>query len=123
MGIKKILVVDDEPYLREILIENFELEGFEVKSACNGIEALEIIPNFRPHIVLTDIRMPDCDGIELFKRMIKQISPPIPVIFMSGYAGSNELEKLRTDKSFAGFYDKPLVIDNIIIKIKQLLGD
>ena len=65
----KILVVDDDPDICELLEYNFTKEGYEVKTAANGALALEIAPHFLPDIILMDIMMPVMDGIETGRRI------------------------------------------------------
>lgn len=75
--LKTILVVEDEKDLRFNLIEMLEGEGYNILSAVNGIEALELTSHIEPDLILSDIRMPDMDGIELLKpfRIIHQLQP------------------------------------------------
>lgn len=81
-----ILVVDDEKDLRKALVFDFKRQGFNVLDAGSGNEAFEIIKNNNVHIVLSDVRMPNGDGVELLDR-IKEISPEIPVVmFITGFA-------------------------------------
>lgn len=82
-----ILVVEDEPLIRQNVKLMLELEGFEVKAAENGIKALEIIKNIEPRtpdLVLSDINMPGMDGYQLFKEISKkQVLSLTPFIFLS----------------------------------------
>ena len=65
----KLLIVEDENVLRENLCELLTMEGYEVKSAINGQEALKLLGNFSPDLILCDIKMPDMDGYEICRRM------------------------------------------------------
>ena len=76
---KKILVVDDEPRMVQLITLNLKLEGFNVISVQNGYQALEKVTKEMPDLVLLDIMMPDMDGFETLKK-IREISPA-PVIF------------------------------------------
>lgn len=67
----KILLVDDDPDIVELLEYNLQREGFETASAYNGLEALEIAPVFKPDLVLLDVMMPKLDGIETATRLRK----------------------------------------------------
>lgn len=60
----KILVVDDDPDIVEILRYNLSLEGYDVKTASNGKECLKKVKNFIPHVILLDVMMPVMDGIQ-----------------------------------------------------------
>ena len=65
----KILCVDDEERVRVLLANLLEINDYEVKTASNGVEALAISVEFCPEIILTDVRMPKMDGIELLKQI------------------------------------------------------
>ncbi|WP_161974891.1 response regulator transcription factor [Bacillus timonensis] len=84
---KKVLVIDDEPIVRQgikTLLENV-ITGYQVPwEASNGVRALDIIHIEIPDIIITDIRMPEMDGIE-FLSSLKQIYPALPVIVISGH--------------------------------------
>lgn len=79
-----ILIVDDEEQIREMLGRHFRLLGYEVELARHGKEALEILQNKRVEAVITDIIMPEMDGIELLKRL-KEDHPMIRIVVMTGY--------------------------------------
>jgi len=81
---KKILVVDDEESIHLLYKEEFEEEGYEVTSAINGEEALELFDKIEPDLVILDINMPGMDGIEVLRKM-KEKRPDIPVIISSAY--------------------------------------
>ena len=80
----RILVVDDESEIRDMLSRHFRYLGYEVDIACNGKEALEIIQKSKTDIVISDIKMPVMDGIELL-RVIKLRFPMIHTIMITGY--------------------------------------
>ncbi len=81
---KHILLVDDEEGIQLLYREEFEEEGYEVISASNGDEALEIFNREPPDLVILDINMPGMSGIEVLRRM-KEINPDLPVILSSAY--------------------------------------
>lgn len=98
-----ILVVDDEPDLVEAVSFEFELLGALVKSAYNGHQAWEVIKEGGVDIVISDIRMAGCDGVELLRMMtsgVNGVSPPL--IFMSGYADIT-LEEAYNEGAIAVF--------------------
>lgn len=64
-----MLVVDDDPQVLKLLRVNFELEGFEVMSAVNGEEALEMVGRDTPDVVVCDVMMPGIDGLEVVRRL------------------------------------------------------
>ncbi len=79
---KTVLIVDDEEIIRDFFARS--LEAYKVLTASNGVEALDIIRQSRPDLVLLDIKMPGIDGIETLKR-IKQIDSSITVVMLSAY--------------------------------------
>jgi two-component system alkaline phosphatase synthesis response regulator PhoP len=81
----KILVVDDDEDILELLIYNLEKEQFRVKSAENGLKAIEVAREFQPDIILMDIMMPVMDGIEAGK-MIKTEHPQTHLIYLTARA-------------------------------------
>jgi CheY-like chemotaxis protein len=65
----RVVLVEDAPFLRYAFARLLRMYGFEVREAVDGFDALESIAEFRPDLVLTDLMMPDMDGIELIKRL------------------------------------------------------
>ena len=89
---KKILVVEDEFGLQEILREIFVMEGYDVRVAVDGIEGYRIFKEFQPDMVFTDVVMPNMNGLELVRKM-REINPKIKVIYISGFFGIKKLKK------------------------------
>lgn len=116
----KILIVDDEKELREILSDLFQMYGgFSVSSASDGVEALNLIKQEEFDCLLTDINMPKgLDGISLVKRIKEEYPKNIKDIYiMSGYADN---EELITELEIKGFFPKPLPkIKDVILQIKK----
>jgi len=102
----KILLVDDEEPIRIILRLSLEDLGYEIATAANGREALDLIPEFAPDVVLSDIKMPGMDGIELLKA-IKTSYPDIEVIMISGH-GDMELAIKSLQLEATDFLTKPV---------------
>jgi len=110
----KLLIVDDEKTTRDGLVECIpwkELGVDIVKSAAGGIEALEIAKGFNPNIVLTDVRMPKMDGIELAKRL-KLKFPECKVIFLSGYTDKEYL-KSAIQLQAINYIEKPVNLEEV----------
>ncbi|HOD54251.1 MAG TPA: response regulator [Candidatus Cloacimonadota bacterium] len=80
----KILVVDDELLLRDVLFDYLNRQGFEVNLAPDAEKALELTENYTPDIALIDIKLPKISGIELTK-ILKNNNPDLPIIIMTGY--------------------------------------
>jgi CheY-like chemotaxis protein len=77
-----VLIVDDEPDVRRILLDVLRDEGYQVITAEDGSRALELAANYHPDIVLSDVAMPRLDGVTLAHRLAHW-NPPIPVVLMS----------------------------------------
>ncbi len=115
-----ILIVDDEPSIRQSLSGLLSDEGFEVTTAANGYEALKIIDTESPDLVLLDIWMPGIDGIETLKE-IKKDNPHIQVIIISGH-GTIETAVKATKLGAFDLIEKPLSIDKVIVAINNALN-
>jgi len=115
----RILIVDDEATIRDTLCTVLKEEGFDAESAENGRAALEKIQQNNYDLVITDLRMPEMDGLELLKA-VKLNSPQTSVIIITAY-GSMEsaIEALRL-----GAFDyliKPLDFDDVILRVRRLM--
>ena len=86
----RLLVVDDEAAIREVTSAMLAEQGYEILTAEDGLQALELLPQFRPHLVVTDLRMPRMTGFELLK-IIRERFPRLPVIAVSGEFSGDEL--------------------------------
>jgi hypothetical protein len=114
-----ILVVDDEKPIRMVLKDGLTAVGYGVETACNGEEALLKIPAFKPAIVLTDIIMPEMDGMELLKQT-KILNPEVEVIVMTAFGAiETAVEAMKN-----GAYDfilKPLDFKHLNVVIQKCL--
>ena len=82
----RILVVDDETHVRNLIVQVLTRSGFEVEAAENGAVALALFTQTAPfNLVLSDIRMPVMDGPQLAHHL-RQLDPTLPIVFTSGYA-------------------------------------
>lgn len=89
---RRVLIVDDERSVRMTLAANLELEGFEVTEAESGERALELLSQQPFDLILSDVRMPGIQGLELFRRA-KRIQPDVPLILMSAFAVETVIEQ------------------------------
>ena len=93
MGLGKVLVVDDEPEVRLVLIEFLSSRGYDVTAASGGAEAVAIVETMKPDLVLLDVAMPDMDGLETLKRIVA-IEPALAVIMVTANADIGITSKL-----------------------------
>jgi len=120
MNTGHILVVDDEPDIRNLLKEILEDEGFEVTIAENAGDARESRRHRRPDLILLDIWMPDTDGITLLKEWSVGTTLEVPVIIMSGH-GTVETAVEATRLGAYDFIEKPLSIAKILLTVQRAL--
>jgi DNA-binding NtrC family response regulator len=116
-----LLVVDDEPDIRELLQEILEDEGFDVETAENGSTARAARRNRRPDLVLLDIWMPDVDGITLLKEWHEAGDSDAPVIMMSGH-GTVETAVEATRLGAYDFIEKPLSIAKLMLTVRNAMS-
>ena len=118
----RLLVVEDEPALQKVLAMRLGMEGFDVRTASDGQEALELIREEAPDLVLTDLMMPVMDGAEL-TRSIK--SDPalkaIPVLVLTALKEKRERDHL-VGLGASGFASKPYNSVELTAKIRELLA-
>ena len=117
----KVLIVDDEAPIREILKASLEDESCVVEIASNGDEALEKIKSFEPQVTLLDIWMPgSMDGLEVLKTAQKE-ARSTEFVMMSGH-GTIETAVSATKLGAWDFIEKPLSMDKVIIAIKNIIN-
>jgi DNA-binding NtrC family response regulator len=114
-----ILVVDDEPLVRRSLSEFLTLEGYTVSSASNGREALNVLKDYLADIVITDMKMPELDGIHLLNE-IKQNFPATSVIMVTGY-GSIENAVDAIKQGAFDYITKPIIDNEIRVVLERLV--
>ncbi|MGZ4033383.1 MAG: response regulator transcription factor [Bacteroidia bacterium] len=120
---KKILIVDDEPDILEFLSYNFRKKGFAVITANNGLEGLKQAEIELPELIISDILMPEMDGIEMC-REIRKITQLIltPFIFLT--AVSDDYKVLYAMSSGANQYaSKPIKFEYLLAMVNQLIAD
>ena len=121
---KSVLVVDDEPGMRELVKHLLINAGYHVLEASNGKHAMEFLKNKSPDLVITDIIMEEMDGVEIIME-IRENYPDIKIIAMSGgskISSEDYLESaadLGADRVFA----KPFALSDMLTAIKELIEE
>jgi len=115
----KILIADDESIIRDSIAEYLQSEGYDTQTAADGESALEIIKNGNIDILLSDVRMPGMDGIELIKKVTTYASDTL-VILMTAFASvETAIQALRSGA--ADYMLKPLDFEELSMRISGLL--
>jgi len=113
------LIVDDEPLVRRSLSELLTLSGYTVSSAGNGKEALGLLKDYTADIIISDLKMPGMDGIQLLKQ-IKTIYPDTQVILITGYASIDSAVEAMKEGAY-DYVTKPIIDSEIKIIIERLV--
>jgi DNA-binding NtrC family response regulator len=115
------LVVDDEVNARTALAELLRDEGFEVETAADAFKALGKYESFTPHVVVTDLKMPGMDGIELVKK-IKAFEDPAALVVMTAFgAVSSAVDAMRAGA--ADYLTKPINFDELLVVLDKVLAE
>ncbi len=117
----EILVVDDEPGIRELMREILEEEGYEVRMAENGTRARAALDDKVPDLVLLDIWMPDVDGVTLLKEWRSQGRLTMPVVMMSGH-GTVHTAVEATRLGAFDYLEKPISYKHLLETVKKALA-
>jgi two-component system OmpR family response regulator len=118
-GPNKLLVVDDEVDIAELLSTGLRFVGFDVRSAHSGVEALRVAAEFRPDLLVLDVGLPDVNGFELC-RQIRLDREQVRVVFLTA--------RDRTEDAIAGltvggddYINKPFSLDEVVARIRAVL--
>ncbi len=115
---KKVLIVDDEPALRDVVSAVLTDEGYHVAAVADGRLALNYLVHERPDLILMDVMMPGLNGYDTFRAIRAQTEiRHIPVVMMSAAAPQASL-----DPSISGYLPKPFDLERLLAMIARLIG-
>jgi CheY-like chemotaxis protein len=119
----RVLFVDDHPDARALARVQLELEGFEVVEAENGIEALRVFDEVPVDVVVTDIFMPDEDGIELIQDLRRR-RPKLPIVAITGGGPHHDTVALRVAAALGAgaMLLKPVDAEDLVAAIRRVLA-
>jgi len=115
----KILVIDDEPGIRNLLSYELGLQGYSVTTAPNGEEGIELVSKSKFNLILSDIKMPRMDGIQVLEA-VKKIDPDIEIIMITGF-GTIGTAVDAIKKGAYDFVQKPFNLDEILTLVEKAL--
>jgi DNA-binding response OmpR family regulator len=122
MATDRVLVVDDDRVIQELLKVNLELEGYEVEVASDGEEALDRFAAFRPHLVLLDVMMPKLDGWQVARRLKAwKAGRDVPVVMLSARTRDANPEQ-GSDLGVEAYVTKPFDPLALIELVGELLA-
>ena len=116
----KILVVDDSEDTREMMAKLLELEAYSVMTAVDGHAGLKVAADQRPDLIITDINMPNMNGIEMTKELRKQTEfAHVPIMAITAYGNAIAQEAIEAGANCAT--TKPVQFAKLMIEIRRLL--
>jgi two-component system, OmpR family, KDP operon response regulator KdpE len=115
---RRILIVDDEPQITRVLRTTLSAQGYDIRVANDGEMALELMKNWTPHVVVTDLAMPNLDGIDLTRRVRSLSQVPIIVLSVRGQDRS-KVEAL--DAGADDYVTKPFSMNELLARIRAQL--
>jgi DNA-binding response OmpR family regulator len=119
---KRILIVEDEISIIELLTLVLTREGYEVHSCQNGREAINVMKKVHPHMVILDVMLPGLDGTSIIKIMSEdEVLESTPVIITSALVESERL--FKPYPQVKGFASKPFMLTKFISMVKHFIGD
>jgi two-component system OmpR family response regulator len=115
----RVLVVDDEPTLAELVTMALRLEGWDIRSATDGLAAVRLAREFRPDAVVLDVMLPDIDGLEVLRRMRADL-PTLPVLFLTA---KDAVEDRIAGLTAGGddYVTKPFSLEEVTLRLRALL--
>ncbi len=115
----RVLVVDDEQTLAEVVTMALRYEGWEVRSAGDGLGAVRIARDFRPDVVVLDVMLPDLNGLEVLRRL-RADSPELPVLFLTA---KDAVEDRIAGLTAGGddYVTKPFSLQEVVVRLHGLL--
>ncbi len=115
----RVLVVDDEPAARGGLEKLLKGEGFQVDVASDGVEAIAVAGEHPPDVVVTDLKMPNMDGIELMKKL-HEIDPSVPVVVATAFGDvGSAVNAMRAGAE--DYLTKPIDFDALVVAVERAL--
>ncbi len=115
----RVLVVDDEPVLRESLARSLRFEGYTVSTARDGVEALEVLPDVRPDALVLDVVMPRLDGIETCRRM-RASGDRTPILVLTARDAVNDRVR-GLDAGADDYLVKPFAREELLARLRAVL--
>lgn len=117
-----VMIVDDEPVIRETILEILNDEGFEAIGMSSATQALDWVERIRPDVILTDVVMPGISGIELAASVVEKY-PECRVVLFSGQSAATDLvERARAQGHDFDLLPKPLDPEVLVSTLRRLAG-
>ena len=119
---QRILLVDDDPSIRNLYSKALSQAGFLVKTAENGKTAFDTVEQFQPHLIILDLVMPEQEGIGTLLQ-VQSKDPNVPVLAISGAMGANEYLSVANILGASRTLEKPIKAERLVETVKALLAE
>jgi len=118
----RILLVDDDPLISELVVDMLGMEGHEIDTASNGLEALDRLRTQRYDLIITDLHMPKLDGSGFYRELIqRQLHPSKKIIFLTGTTGGSEEQRFVQESGLPVLL-KPFNVADLIGLVDRVLN-
>lgn len=116
----RILVVDDDVPSREALVDALHVQGYQLAVANDGQQALEMLDAWAPELIISDLRMPRIDGLELLRRVRARL-PALPFVLLTAH-GTSQTQASAEQLGVVGYLEKPVALLELFAAIERALA-
>jgi DNA-binding response OmpR family regulator len=120
---KKILIMDDEPNIADLLTETLADEGYETHMTTQSLRFYDAVREHKPDLVLLDLMMPYLDGRDELKLMAMAVDRQIPVIVVTAFLGAGNEERAFREAGVVHIVYKPFDLDKLVDLVKSTIGE
>jgi CheY-like chemotaxis protein len=121
-ALARILLVDDDPMITELVVDMLSIEGYDVDTANNGLEALQKLERQRYDLIITDLHMPKLDGSGFYRELGRRKLHPLKrIIFLTGTTGASEEHRFVQESGVPVLF-KPFNVSDLIELVRRLLS-
>jgi DNA-binding response OmpR family regulator len=120
---KKILIMDDEPNIADLLTETLADEGYETHMTTQSLRFYDAVREHKPDLVLLDLMMPYLDGRDELKLMSMAVDRQIPVIVVTAFLGAGNEERAFREAGVVHIVYKPFDLDKLVDLVKSTIGE
>jgi CheY-like chemotaxis protein len=118
---KRVLIVDDEAYVRELIRDTLKMRGYALELASDGAAALERLERSEFDLVLTDVVMPGIEGFELLRR-VKKLHPGVKVVILTGFSRHHDISEFLLHGADE-YLSKPFQVHELLETVARVLGE
>ncbi|HKQ26354.1 MAG TPA: response regulator [Burkholderiales bacterium] len=118
----RVLVIDDNDDFRNLALRWFQIHGVEAEGASDGAEGLELQRARPATVIVTDIFMPEKDGIETIRELLREF-PAAKIIAMTGHESLTNYDAFAREIGAAKTFKKPFKLDDLLAAVKELSGE